>query len=745
MIEHNKILAHVIDIIKKYASEGKPIDQNEILAKLQADPDTFCERKTVTRALEKLRADYGPDDEGNWSNMDMKLHFDTWERSSSPIYKQYWFEIHGDGLSDEELMFLMLAVQFSKHVDQGYAEDIVSKLRTLSDNKYSSKFELFTILNEKNHPVKSDYFMNLEDINEAIDKDKMISFDYNEYGIDKDLHPTGSSIEVSPYKVVGLDGDLYLLCTKRNSKVMKGYRLDRISDLQILDENSQFPAEKSTARLRTNEYLSEHPYLYSGEVVDVTMIIDRSVLGDVIYSFGNKFKIDPADESMNRLTIHLKSSERDVIEWAMRYGEHALVIEPEYLRNEIRDRATLLSRFYREEETDIHYLEQIERAERLHRLFLINTDLSSQDSYRYLNGIETATFRHNGINDFSFLTGYTELRELEISHNEICDPGVLSELGDLRRLNLGMTGITNLDFLSGLENLVRLSLNEYSLENVEAVYSMPELRVLAVSKPVSRLIDKRRLERAYGPSFRYIIDDGSSRFPMLMGRNTLPPAERFFHPLRDDADEVSAFSSCELNDVSIIEAILPQIYAGSRGVPHDNQVFCILEGACDGTERRRLYEDIGHYSSDEYVWHVTYRGTPGEQLSVNDIGRISAISIFKRDHGLKLVGMFERMPGRDYEDNQSYREYRNKVSIVRYAHIRYLMYNNIGWAEVSDRLEMLFFRFCTLDEVVNPADLMNHNVFSSIEIDSDEYHYYRKINGVRKKVKKIVYGHIELE
>ena len=85
------------------------------------------------------------------------------------------------------------------------------------------------------------------------------------------------------------------------------------------------------------------------------------------------------------------------------------------------------------------------------------------------------------------------------------------------------------------------------------------------------------------------------------------------------------------------------------------------------------------------------------------------------------------------------------VSIVRYAHIRYLIYNNIGWAEVSDRLEMLFFRFCTLDEVVNPADLINNNVFSSVEIDSDEYHYCRKINGVRKKVKKIVYGHIELD
>ena len=744
MIEHNKIHSHVIDIIKRYASEENPIDQNEILEKLLEEPDTQCERKTVTRALERLRADYGPDENGVWPNEDMRLHFITVDRSSSPIYKQYWFEINGDGLSDEELMFLMLAVQFSKHVSQSYADDIVKKLRNLSDNKYSSKFELFTVLNEKNYPIMKKFFMVLDDINRAIDKDKMISFYINEYGTDKKLHRSGEPIEVSPYKIVGSDGDLYLLCTKRDTKLLKGYRIDRISDVCELEENSQHPAEKSTARLRTNEYLSQHRYLYSGDAVEVTMLIDRTVLGDVIDSFGSKFEIEPADESSNRLTIHLKSCERDVIDWAMRYGEHAMIIEPVYLRNEIMDRAALLSRYYRDEETDIQYLEEIERARRRHKLFLVNTDLSCQGSYRHLEGIERVTLRHNGISDFSFLAGYDGLIDLSISNNEISDPSDLAELSELRLLDLGLTGITNLNFLTGMNKLTRLSLHEYSLEDVEAIYSLPSLKYLRVNNPVARLIDKRKLKRVYGSEFRYCIDDNNLHYSLRIRSNSLPSEDRVNDFLSLYSGEPEVFASCELTDVSLRTAICPFVNSGTRRVMSRDDMFNLIEEACDGNERRGLYENFAQYSSDEYVWHVTYEGGPGEQLTENDINRIYAISVFKHDHGLKLVALFQRASHYETDDATGQRTYSDKSYISIYVHIRYLIENNIGWAELGDRLETKFCRVCTINDVVNPAVLMNYNVFDGIEIDVDDYHYYRKIDGGRKKKKKIAYGHIEL-
>ena len=78
------------------------------------------------------------------------------------------------------------------------------------------------------------------------------------------------------------------------------------------------------------------------------------------------------------------------------------------------------------------------------------------------------------------------------------------------------------------------------------------------------------------------------------------------------------------------------------------------------------------------------------------------------------------------------------------AFIRDMTDKKIGWAEVSGFLEMEFSRACTLDQVINPAVMKKYNVFENMEIDVDDYHYYR-LNDAGKKVRKISYGWIEFE
>lgn len=90
MVEHNRIKDSVFEIIKRYSSEDQPIDQNEIIKHLQDDSRNECDRKTVSRALEKLREEFGRDEDGDWKVESVKLHFEVVSRSSSPIYKRYW-------------------------------------------------------------------------------------------------------------------------------------------------------------------------------------------------------------------------------------------------------------------------------------------------------------------------------------------------------------------------------------------------------------------------------------------------------------------------------------------------------------------------------------------------------------------------------------------------------------------------------------------------------------------------------
>lgn len=733
MVEHNRIKDSVFEIIKRYASEDKPVDQNEIIKYLQDDSRNECDRKTVSRALEKLREEFGRDEDGDWKVDSVKLHFEVVSRSSSPIYKRYWLEINDDGeFTDEELLFLMDAVQFSKHVDQKFAEEIARKLTYLSGNKYSKVFELHKKVNEKHYPVRKDFFLTLGDINTAIEAEKMISFYVNEYGVNKKLHHVGDPVKVCPYRIAVSDGNYYLLCGLKRSSVVRSYRIDKITDVNILDEGFPHTTAKTQAKLHPSEYIIEHRYMNSGEAINVTLMIDRTILGDVIDAFGTRIDIDPAADAANRLTIHLKSGERDIVEWALRYGQFAVITEPEYLRDEVGNLAGIIASEYRDRDQDIIYHERVERARSAGRLMLRNIDLNGKDSYKELRDLRSLSLSHNGIKDFSFLSSFDALISLVISYNEIEDPGVLSGLDKLKMLNLEKTGITNLDFLTGLDNLRALTIRENSLENVDGLYSLPNLTRLVVNKPVSRLIDKKRLKKIYGDSIQYITADGKG----LAHMQSLPPTENT--DLKMNEELMKGYVTLEVTDTDVREKLCSQIYFGSDGMRMTDKEFELLDGVCDGAERLKMFTDPKHYVNAKYAWYVTVDADSAKK-SEFDVENVYAISIFKQDHGLKLIAMAGR----------NHRLIRNtpvedpfEIHFIGMAsHIRHILDDEICWAELSGLIEREFRLNSTINDVINPAVLVNRKVFKELDVDGDDYHYCRK-TAEGKTVKKIAYGHI---
>jgi len=740
-IQHNIINDLVFNIIKENASESNPINQVDILSVLKKDPDSDCDRRTVGRALENLRNMYGTDDSGEWIDDNIHLNYIVVDRSSSKIYKDYWFEfLYDDDFTDDELMFLMNAVQFSKHIDKSQAEEITAKLAKLSHNSYSGVFELHTTINEKNVPVNKEFFKNLGDIDEAARTSKMISFDICKYGTDKKPYVV-EHLEVCPFKVVISEGYYFLLCSKRSSEAIRSYRIDKIRNVQILDEQFTHYAARKYAAFHPNEYISEHMYMNSGETVDVTIEIDRAILDDVIDSFGTKIKIFPAEEGANRLTIRVKSCEKDIIDWAMRYGEYAVVTDPEYLKNEIIERANRINGYYKNNDNDIRYYEQIAKAEEIHRLTLANIDLNGQESYKNLTDIYSVDLRHNGIKDFSFLSSYKKLRDLRIYNNEIRNPEDLSGLTRLFSLTLAMTGIANLDFLKEYKNLTRLLLREFSIENVEAIYSLPRLNYLVVNRPVARLIDKKRLKRIYGEKIIYRVEDYTGILPIHY--LSLPLEKNHNMNVPRFIEKLNSYETCELTDVAVRQELSSSIYAGTKRYLFGDKTFRFIEGSCDEDDRKRLFDDIAHYIGSDYTWYVTYEKTETEDMPDINPDKVLTISILKHDHGMRLIALAERNPSKDR--TREGRILDHKAFIAMRALILHLMNNNICWCEVSGECENLFIRACTLSDVIKASVLIESKIYTDIEIDVDDYHYYRKDYSGKRNVKKIAYGNIELE
>jgi hypothetical protein len=273
-------------------------------------------------------------------------------------------------------------------------------------------------------------------------------------------------------------------------------------------------------------------------------------------------------------------------------------------------------------------------------------------------------------------------------------------------------------------------LREFSLENVEAIYSLPRLEYLVVNKPVARLIDKKRLKRAYGDKFRYRVEDYSGIVSILT--DSLPQERNIVS--RRFVGDIESFATCELTDEAKKAELSTEIYAGLRRFPTVDKMYSVIDGSCDVEERKRLYEDFSSYAGSDYVWYVTYEGNDADNLN-----NVFTISVFKRDHGLKLIAMAKRDPR-----HQEGRDIDEKSFSSKYAQIMHLMNSNICWAEVSGDLEKLFVRACTAENLIAASVLADNKIFNDIEIDVDDYHYYRKDSSGKKTVKKICYGHIEV-
>lgn len=136
-------------------------------------------------------------------------------------------------------------------------------------------------------------------LQEAIRKGLCVSFCYGRYDIDKQLHikthhdGTPREYIVSPYRTVMSSGHCMLLGNTRPYDGITVYRLDRIRGMKLLENEPARPLSQVSDQLADMAaYLSQRPYMYSDDPVNVRFVIERKYIGDVLDWFGTcvKFK-----------------------------------------------------------------------------------------------------------------------------------------------------------------------------------------------------------------------------------------------------------------------------------------------------------------------------------------------------------------------------------------------------------------------------------------------------------------------
>lgn len=326
------MIINILDILRRYTDKDHRLSQKEISEILEQEYHMKADRKAVKRNLMNL-IDFGYEIEYR-ETIRMMPNAQTGKLEESYILSDFYLCREFD---DSELRLLIDSLLFSRHIPYSQCKTLVEKLERLSSIYFHSRVKHIATL-PKDKTDNKQIFLNIELLDEAISHNRKVVFKYTEYGTDKKIHyrkrPDGSEREyvVTPYQMAAKEGKYYLICNYDKYDDISNYRLDRIRELKILDESAK-PFETLRGakgqRLNLTEYMKEHIYMFSSESVLVKFRITKSMISDVIETFGKDITF--SDENIHSVTVTAHTNEMAMEHFAKVYAPDVIILEPQKL------------------------------------------------------------------------------------------------------------------------------------------------------------------------------------------------------------------------------------------------------------------------------------------------------------------------------------------------------------------------------------------------------------------------------
>jgi len=325
------LIINILDILKRYTDENHRLSQKEIIEILETEYSMKVDRKAVKRNLMNL-IEFG-------YNIEFSESVRMGRNGEEETIYSDWYLVRD--FNDAELRLLIDSLLFSKHIPYSQCKTLIGKLEGLSNQYFKSKVRHIRTMPDS-QPVNKQLFLTIEVLDEAISKGRQVAFTYNEFDIDKKLHPRKNSegavreYIVNPYQMVATNGRYYLICNYDKYDNVSNYRLDRITDIKLLDSKAkpQKQVKGLEHGLDLPKHMAEHIYMFAGESVRVKFRAKRSITGEIMDWFGSGVTFSEATEE--EVTVSVKVNEQAFYFWVLQYGAYVEVLEPEGLRERVK-------------------------------------------------------------------------------------------------------------------------------------------------------------------------------------------------------------------------------------------------------------------------------------------------------------------------------------------------------------------------------------------------------------------------
>lgn len=305
-------LLRILQILEDETDKEHPYTQAQIIKRLAEKYDITVERKAVGRNLSLLKeAGFGIESTKAGSFFDDR----TFEQS--------------------ELRLLVDSILCSRYINKKHSEDLIEKIVALGGKNFKSHVKHIYSVGKWSKSDNIEFFYNIEIADEAIERAKQITFHYNKFDETARLKKTYRQI-VSPYQMILHNQRYYLMAYNEYWKNMAFYRMDKITDVEILDK-PQTPIRSVPGYKNGIDYkdlATSRPYLYADKAEKIVVACDKALMDDVVDWFGNGLSVRKGNEG--QIVVTLYASKDAMLYWALQYGKRAKVLEPEDLVQKIK-------------------------------------------------------------------------------------------------------------------------------------------------------------------------------------------------------------------------------------------------------------------------------------------------------------------------------------------------------------------------------------------------------------------------
>ncbi len=297
----------ILEILKKNSDFNHPMKQDEIISYLDREYGVSMERKAVGRNIQLL--------------IDAGYEIETSKKGT-------YFD--GQLLDDSEIHLVIDSILASKHISEAQSKSLINRIASLSNKYFKKHIKNIYSLEQRDKTESSNLFLNIEIIDEAISKDKQIKYDYNKYKIDKKLHKTSTQV-ISPYQLLLHNQRYYLMGYSDYWKHIVYHRLDRITNMDIIDEplKNIRTIKGYENGIDYKKLSTQMPYFNSTEEpVKISFYADEGIIDQVIDWFGKDIDIK---EEKGKIKVTIKALPTPTKYWMLQYGEHVKLLQPKKL------------------------------------------------------------------------------------------------------------------------------------------------------------------------------------------------------------------------------------------------------------------------------------------------------------------------------------------------------------------------------------------------------------------------------